>query len=75
MYIHTLRELRQIAGLSAKYVAEKLGVSEGTVFHYEQGTRSIGVETIVELARLYGCHIEEIVLAGIRALDERGCKI
>ena len=41
----TLRDLRKQAKMTAKEVAEKLGVSTFAVYNYERGDRSVDILT------------------------------
>lgn len=64
-----LRRLRNDRGLSLRQVA---GFSEGrftptTIAGYERGERSISVERIVALARLYGTPAERLLGEAVRA--------
>lgn len=47
-------EARQKSGLTQPDVAEILGVSEMTVYQWEQGTKTPRVKHLVPLARIYG---------------------
>ena len=60
-----LRDLRKQSGLTAKQVAEKLGITEQTLFRYENGTRGLLVTTAWQLALIYGVAIDEVAEAVI----------
>ena len=64
----TLRDLRKLAGKTCAEVAEVLRVSERTVFRYEQGKRTVGIEQIIPLADLYEVFITDIVEAQLNTL-------
>ena len=57
----TLKQLRNIKGLSQKEAAEKLGVSEPTLANYEKGLRQPNVETIKKMMALYDTSFDDIV--------------
>ncbi len=47
-----LKKLRDAKGLSQKELAQKLGVSKGTVYRYENNTQSPSLENAAKLALL-----------------------
>jgi transcriptional regulator with XRE-family HTH domain len=49
-----LRELRQAAGLTQKQLAEKAGVSQRAVSHWEQGLREPSWGNVIALGRVLG---------------------
>lgn len=61
------KSARLAAGLSVKQVAEAMGVNRVTVYFWEVGTCAPTVKRLIELAKLYGCTVDEL-LAG----DESG---
>ena len=51
-----IKELRLQANMTLLDVANKLGVSEGTVQRYESGNiRNLKYDTIVNLSNIFGC--------------------
>lgn len=56
-----LQELRLKKGLSQALVAEKLGLSKGTISSYERNLKSPRIETLVELAILYNSSVDYIL--------------
>lgn len=66
----TLKRMRQDAGFSRKDAAEQIGVTYQAISHYENGTRSPGVEIVLALAHLYGESAEDVIVA---ALNSRQC--
>lgn len=58
----TLKAARISAGLSTKEVAERLNVSEKTVYNWETGTSEIGAATFMRLCGLYGFAPADIFL-------------
>lgn len=66
----TLKQMRLDAGFSRKEAAEQINVSVRMLAHYEQGTRSPSIETILALAQLYQESAEDVIFA---ALNSRQC--
>ena len=66
----TLKRMRQDAGFSRKDAAEQINVSVRMLAHYEQGTRSPSIETVLALAQLYQESAEDVIFA---ALNSRQC--
>ena len=62
-----IRELRGFDINQAKF-AQELGVSQGQLSKYEQGSSEIGAEVLIRLARKSGKTIEWL-LTGKNALD------
>ena len=58
-----LKKLRDAKGLSQKELAQKLGVSKGTVYRYETNTQSPSLENAAKLALLLDTSLD--YLAGL----------
>ena len=58
-----LKKLRDAKGLSQKELAQKLGVSKGTVYRYENNTQSPSLENAAKLALLLDTSLD--YLAGL----------
>lgn len=57
-----LQNLRKKAGYkSARKFAEHYGMSVSTYTQYEQGTRSMSLETACEFADMFSCTLDELV--------------
>ena len=56
-----LIEKRKIAGLSQTAVAKKLGCTSSAVSQYESGKSEPDFETLVKLAEIYGCTVNDFV--------------
>ena len=56
---HPLRTLRESHGLTLSDVGSRIGVTQGAVWHWEQG-KSIDVTNAIRLARLYGVSVEDL---------------
>lgn len=58
-----LRECRVAAGLSQVQVAERLGVTQSFVSDCENGERRIDVVEFLDLIRMYGADVCEVLKA------------
>ncbi|CAL9518320.1 hypothetical protein SUDANB6_03794 [Streptomyces sp. enrichment culture] len=69
-----LRRLREAAGLSARRVAEQLGVSPVQISHIESGLSGVSEGRLRRLATCYSCSDEELItaLAGMAVDRTRG---
>lgn len=56
-----LRELRKSFGYSQEFVASHLNITRQTYSHYETGRISPPVNSLYNLARLYGIPVENLV--------------
>lgn len=63
----TLKQMRQDAGFSRREAAEQIGVTYQAISHYENGTRSPGVEIVLALAHLYGESAEDVIVAALNS--------
>lgn len=61
MNTEKLIEQREKAGLSQTTVAEKLKCTSAAISQYESGKREPGFETLVKLAEIYGCTVNDFV--------------
>ena len=66
---NNLTEARRQSGLSQKEVAEVLDVSRQAVSRWETGAAAPSTENLVELARLYGVSLDELVNGPAPASD------
>ncbi len=55
------RKLRQEAKLSQKEVAKKLGIYQSNVSDWENDVSRPEYERLIQLTRLYGCSIAELL--------------
>ena len=59
-----LKALRIAAGLTQKELAERAGIKEGTLKHYEQGSKCFDMarlDVIIKVCCALGCKFEEII--------------
>ena len=61
MKIDKLIEKRVAAGLTQTSVALKLGCTPSAVNQYENGKRSPSFETLIKLAEIYDCTVNDFV--------------
>ena len=66
---NNLTEARRQSGLSQQEVAEALDVSRQAVSRWETGVAAPSTENLVELARLYGVSLDELVNGPAPASD------
>ncbi|WP_295735804.1 helix-turn-helix transcriptional regulator [uncultured Oscillibacter sp.] len=59
-----LKEARKRAGLTAKDVALSLGVTFQNVYNWENGSYLPPSKRLPELAKLYGCTVDELLGGG-----------
>ncbi len=57
-----LKEMRVSAGLTQKQLAEKLGVLERTISYWESGKRECDFDTLIKIAKCFGCSIDDLLL-------------
>lgn len=65
-----LRDLRQAAGLSQADVAERMDVSRQAVSRWETGMAAPSAENLIELSRLYGVTLDELVYGAAAPAEE-----
>lgn len=58
-----IRRLREEKGMSQAYAAEKAGISQAMLCQIERGTKNPSLQVSLEIAKLLGCTIEDIVRA------------
>ena len=59
----TLRDLRKQAKMTAKEVADKLGVSPFAIYNYERGDRNVDILMAVNMALIYDVSLDEFINA------------
>lgn len=59
----SLKSARLASGLTVREVMEKLNVSDATVYMWENGQTSPKSSRLMEVAKLYGCSVEELLTA------------
>jgi transcriptional regulator with XRE-family HTH domain len=60
----TIRQLREVAGLTQLEVAYKLGVTPATVSNWERGVYEPKVTQLRAMARLFDVRMDDIELVG-----------
>jgi transcriptional regulator with XRE-family HTH domain len=66
---------RSEAGYTQEEVAEKLGLGRGAVARVEQGIAIPTVVRLVELAELFGCRVDDLLVEGSTRLDDQAALI
>ena len=69
----TLKELRLQNKKTVAEIAKELGVARSTLSNYEQGIRTIDIQHVIPLSKLYDCSVEEIITAQINSQNGRQC--
>ena len=65
---YRFREMRERAGMTQMQVATTLHFTHSTVSAWESGKNTPTIPTVLELTKLYGCTIDEIL--GIEKNEE-----
>lgn len=55
------REMRKKANKSVLDVQKALGVSDATVYYWENGTMKPTVDRLIALSKLYGCTVDDLL--------------
>lgn len=63
------------AGYTQEEVAEKLGLGRGAIARVEQGSAIPTVVRLVELAELFGCRVDSLLVEGSTRLDDQTAHI
>lgn len=61
VYKLRLRELRIAKGLSQRTVADRIGVTPGSVAQWELGMKNISMRNLIALSDLLGCTIDQLL--------------
>lgn len=68
-----LKALRKASGLTQKQVADRIGVTEGSISAYETASIAPSVDVFIRLALLFGVSIDYLVrLDAPKLLDASG---
>lgn len=59
-----LSEMRKRAGLTQQQLAEKIGVTQQTIWYYENDRREMKSSVLVELSKALGCSVSELLGLG-----------
>lgn len=61
MNLERIRDLREDNDLTQKKIADKLNISQRAYSHYENGSRSIPLNILVQLAGIYNCSVDYLL--------------
>lgn len=61
MNLERMKDLREDHDLSQKDLAKILNIGQRTYSHYENGTRKIPLDVLVELAGFYHCSVDYLL--------------
>ena len=56
-----VREMRERAGLTQKQLADRLGITQQSVYYYESGDRDIKASVLVEMSQILGCTVSDLL--------------
>ena len=56
-----IQNKRQKAGLTAKALAELVGVTQPHITQIERGTKGVSLALAAEFAKVFGCKIQDLV--------------
>ena len=57
-----IRKIRELKGLTRDYVADKLSISPRSFADIENETVNITLKRLVEIANIFECNLEEILM-------------
>ena len=59
--MNSIKHFRDAAGMTQMELAEKINVSPSTVGMWEIGTNKPRAEKLIQLAKLFGCTVDELL--------------
>ena len=59
-----LADMRKRAGLTQQQLAEKIGVTQQTIWYYENGRREMKSSVLIELSKALGCSVSDLLGLG-----------
>lgn len=60
-----MRKRMQIKGINQFELADRSGISQGTISNYANGTRTPNIYNAIKIADVLGCSIEELMYTGL----------
>ena len=60
-FYKNLRRMRENAEITQVELAEKVAVSQGTLASFEAGTKIPSVATVIRIADVFGCSVDELL--------------
>ncbi len=61
MNLERIKNLREDSDLSQKDIAVKLNISQRAYSHYENGSRNMPLNILVQLAEVYNCSVDYLL--------------
>ncbi|MGN0589829.1 MAG: helix-turn-helix transcriptional regulator [Ruminiclostridium sp.] len=61
MISRAIKRLRNNAGLTQVELAERIGISQGSLSSYENGKDIPSVNTLIRMADVFNCTLDELV--------------
>lgn len=59
--MNKLKEMRKSRNCSQKFIADKLGITQGAISQWEQGKSMPNTDKLIELAKILHCSIDELL--------------
>lgn len=56
-----VKEMREKAGLTQKQLADALGLTQQSVYYYESGDRDIKASVLIDMSKVLGCTVSELL--------------
>ena len=70
-----VKVMRERAGLTQKQLAEALGITQQSVYYYESGDRDIKSSILIDMSRILGCTVTELLgLGGPNIIPFNPCR-
>ena len=66
-----IRFYREQRKMTQEELAKAMGVTQGTVTHWENGRRVPKLEHMKQMSRIFGVSIEQLLEAGENEVDEK----
>ncbi len=59
--MYRIKDLREAKGLTQEQLAQLLGVTQGTIAHWESGARTPTLMNMVKIADVLGVSLDEVL--------------
>lgn len=65
-----IRSLRKEKGLTQAYLAERVEIETSNVSHIERATSKVGLATLVKIANVLGCSVDDLLCDSLQCERE-----
>ncbi len=69
-----LKEIRRARGMTAAEVAREIGVTQAAVANWENGRRSMNIDTMIRLAEVLECTPNDLLGFETHGTEEPACR-